>query len=129
MVIIHGMKRKAPEIRAAAVHAVLEGKLSVEDALSIFNVSKSSLYRWIKIYKDEGRIIHKTPPGRPHVLDQQHVFLIQNIMDKQSDITLGELAERLENVVCISTLHNYLKKLGYGYKKKHSKHQSKIEKT
>ena len=70
-----------------------------------------------------------TPPGRPLVLDQQHVFLIQNIMDKQSDITLGELAERLENVVCISKLHNYLKKLGYGYKKKHSKHQSKIEKT
>ena len=81
MGIIWGMKRKSPEIRAAAVHAVLEGKLSIADALSVFHVSKSSLYLWIKIYRDEGRIVHKTPPGRPSVLNQKHESLIRDIPD------------------------------------------------
>ena len=118
MGIIWGMKRKSPEIRAAAVHAVLEGKLSIADALSVFHVSKSSLYLWIKIYRDEGRIVHKTPPGRPSVLNQKHESLIRDIMDKQPDITLAELADRMGNIASIATLHNYLKKHGYGYKKK-----------
>lgn len=122
------MKRKAPEIRAAAVHAVLEGKLSIESALSVFDVSKSSLYRWIKIYQDEGRILHKTSPGRPPVLTPEHMERIQAIIVEEPDITLAELAERLDRSVCIATIHNYLIKLGYGYKKKHSKHQSRIGK-
>lgn len=119
------MKRKAPEIRAAAVHAVLDGKLSVEDALSIFNVSKSSLYRWIKIYRDEGRIIHKTPTGRKAVLTEEHKEQIKKLVDEQQDITLEVIAERLGNIACIATIHNCLRALGYVYKKKHSRHLSK----
>ena len=122
------MKRKAPEIRAAAVHAVLQGKLSIEDALSVFAISKSSLYRWIKIYKDEGRIIHKTPPGRTSVLTQEHIEQIKGIMAEHPDMTLSELAERLDHPACIATIHNCLIKLGYGYKKKHSGRQNKTGK-
>ena len=111
------MKRKAPEIRAAAVHAVQLGKLSLQDALSVFHVSKSSLYRWMKIYKEEGRIIHKTPTGRTPVLTEEHIEQIKKIMAEQPDITLTELAERLDHPACIATIHDHLKKLGYGYKK------------
>ena len=111
------MKRKAPEIRAAAVHAVLQGKLTIESALSVFDISKASLYRWIKIYKDEGRIIHKTSPGRAHALTEEHIEQIKGVMAEQPDITLAELAERLHLPVCLATLHNCLIKLGYGYKK------------
>lgn len=102
------MKRKAPEIRAAAVHAVLEGKLSIESALSVYDVSKSSLYRWIKIYQDEGRILHKTSPGRPPVLTPEHMERIQTIIAEEPDITLAELAERLDQpgVAPISTGHS-----------------------
>ena len=127
--MIRGMKRKTPEIRAAAVLAVLKGKLSVQDALSIFNISKSSLYLWMKIYKDEGRLIHKTPPGRTSVLTQEHIERIKKITAEQPDITLAEIAERLDNIVCISTIHNCLIKLGYAYKKKHSRRQNRTEKT
>jgi len=119
------MKRKTPEIRAAAVHAVLDGKLSVESALSVFSISKSSLYRWIKIYKDEGRILHKTSPGRSTALTQEDLERIKAVMAEQPDITLAELSERLSLPVCIATIHNYLIRLGYGYKKKHSKHPNK----
>ena len=62
------MKRKSPDIREVAIRAVVEKKLSIQDAITIFRVSKSSLYRWIKIFKDEGRLIHKTPPGRPPII-------------------------------------------------------------
>ena len=122
------MKRKAPEIRAAAVHAVQLRKLSMQDALSVFHVSKSSLYRWMKIYKDEGRIIHKTPTGRTPVLTDEHIEQIKMIMAEQPDITLTELAERLDHPACIATIHNHLKKLGYGYKKKHSGRQNRTGK-
>ncbi len=123
------MKRKSPDIRSAAVIAVIEGKISIQDALSVFHVSKSSLYRWIKIYKDEGRLIHKTPPGRPAILSQEQIQTIFNIVDSNPDITLEELAEHMGKIVSISTLFGVLKKGRYGYKKKHSKRQSRIEKT
>ena len=93
------MKRKSPDIRATAIKAVLEKKLSVQDAISIFHVSKSSLYRWIKIFKDEGRLVHKTPPGRPPVINQEIMQKIKDILAKQPDITLAELADSLNNIV------------------------------
>ena len=80
------------------------------------------------IYKDEGRIIHKTPPGRAHALTEEHIEQIKVVMSEQPDITLAELAERLHLPVCLATLHNCLIKLGYGYKKKHSKHQNRTGK-
>ena len=111
------MKRKASEIRSAAVLAVLEGKLSVQDALSIFHISKSSLYLWIKIYKEEGRLTHKTPPGRPPILSQEQKEQILAIVDEQPDITLSELASQLGITVSLATLHNFLRQSGYAYKK------------
>ena len=83
----------------------------------------------MKIYKDEGRLIHKTPPGRTSVLTQEHIERIKKITAEQPDITLAEIAERLDNIVCISTIHNCLIKLGYAYKKKHSRRQNRTEKT
>ena len=111
------MKRKSPDIRATAIKAVLEKKLSVQDAISIFHVSKSSLYRWIKIFKDEGRLVHKTPPGRPPVINQEIMQQIKDILAKQPDITLSELADSLNNIVSAATLHVVLKNAGYVYKK------------
>ena len=111
------MKRKSPDIRAVAINAVLEKKLSIQDAITIFHVSKSSLYRWIKIFKDEGRLIHKTPPGRPPIMNQEIMQQIHDILAKQPDITLAELADSLHNVVSVATLHVVLKNAGYVYKK------------
>ena len=111
------MKRKSPDIRAVAIRAVVEKKLSIQDAITIFHVSKSSLYRWIKIFKDEGRLIHKTPPGRPPIMNQEIMQQIHDIIAKQPDITLAELADSLHNVVSVATLHVVLKNAGYVYKK------------
>ena len=111
------MKRKSPDIRAVAIRAVVEKKLSIQDAITIFHVSKSSLYRWIKIFKDEGRLIHKTPPGRPPIMNQEIMQQIHDILAKQPDITLAELADSLHNVVSVATLHVVLKNAGYVYKK------------
>ena len=111
------MKRKSPDIRAVAIRAVVEKKLSIQDAITIFHVSKSSLYRWIKIFKDEGRLIHKTPPGRPPIMNQEILQQIHDILAKQPDITLAELADSLHNVVSVATLHVVLKNAGYVYKK------------
>ena len=111
------MKRKSPDIRAVAINAVLEKKLSIQDAITIFHVSKSSLYRWIKIYKDEGRLVHKTPPGRPPIITQEIMQQINDILARQPDITLAELADKLDNIVSVATLHVVLKNAGYVYKK------------
>ena len=122
------MKRKSPDIREVAIRAVVEKKLSIQDAITIFRVSKSSLYRWIKIFKDEGRLIHKTPPGRPPIINQEIMQKIKDILEKQPDITLAELADSLNNIVSIATLHVVLKNAGYVYKKKLSRHLNKIGK-
>ena len=106
------MKRKSPDIRAVAINAVLEKKLSIQDAITIFHVSKSSLYRWIKIFKDEGRLSHKTPPGRPPIANQEIMQQINDILAKQPDITLAELADSLHNIVSVATLHVVLKNAG-----------------
>ncbi len=111
------MKRKSPDIRAVAIRAVVDKKLSIQDAITIFHVSKSSLYRWIKILKDEGRLVHKTPPGRPPIINQEIMQQIKNILAKQQDITLAELADSLNNIVSAATLHVVLKNAGYVYKK------------
>ena len=123
------MKRKSPDIRTVAIRAILGKKLSIHEAITIFNVSKSSLYRWIKIYKDEGRLVHKTPPGRPPIVNQRIMRQIDDIIEKQPDITLAEIADSLNNIVSVATLHVLLKKSGYVYKKKLSRHRSKIAKT
>lgn len=111
------MKRKSPDIRTVAIRAILEKKLSIHEAITIFNVSKASLYRWIKIYKDEGRLVHKTPPGRPPIVNQRIMRQIDDIIAKQPDITLAELADSINNIVSVATLHVILKKSGYVYKK------------
>ena len=111
------MKRKSPDIRAVAISAILEKKLSIQDAINIFHVSKSSLYRWIKIFKDEGRLVHKTPPGRPPIINQKIMQQINDILTKHPDITLAELADSLHNIVSVATLHVVLKNAGYVYKK------------
>ena len=111
------MKRKSPDIRVVAIRAILEKKLSIQDAITIFHVSKSSLYRWLKIYKDEGRLVHKTPPGRPPIINQEIMQQINEILANQPDITLAELADRLNNIVSVATLHVVLKNAGYVYKK------------
>ena len=42
---------------------------------------------------------------------------IDDIIAKQPDITLAELADSINNIVSVATLHVILKKSGYVYKK------------
>lgn len=53
-----------------AVQSILAGSQSVMNVAKSFGVSRSSVYRWLERYEDEGSLARKPVSGRPPKIDQ-----------------------------------------------------------
>ena len=103
------------------VVAAIEGGLSTREAAERFSVSKAAAGAWARLKRATGDVVPK-PQGSPEgsILDAHESFIL-GVIETDKDITLSELAERLESEhglhVVPSTIWYFLDRRGMTFKK------------
>lgn len=111
------MKSKPKELREAAVKAIIEKKITLNEAIDLFQTSRAVLYSWLAVFKKEGRLEAKKPTGRKPIITEEISQKLMELIQKNNDITLEELREAIGGIVHITTIHKHLAALGYKLKK------------
>jgi transposase len=110
------------ELRERVLLACERGGLSRSRIADLFGVGESTLYRWCRIRRTEGRREAKARAGGPAPrLDEAALDRLQELAAERDDRTLVEYAaglfERAEVKASASTVCRALKKLGLTRKK------------
>jgi transposase len=110
------------DLRQRVVAAIDEG-LSTREAARRFSIGISTSGAWYRAWRSSGRL-EPGRQGKPKVskLDAHEAFILALVDTDDRDITLAEIAERLE-VECgikasVSTVHGFFAKRGITYKKR-----------
>lgn len=99
------------DLRWRVVRAVENEGLSIREAGRRFCIGESTAGRWHRLWRKSGNVVpgRKGNPGRSR-LDAHSAFLLEMIEEGGKDITLAEMAQRLEAarglLVDPSTIHN-----------------------
>ncbi len=85
-----------------------------------FGISQGQVYRIVEQYRETGSVAVRTSQrGRKPKLSQEELRKTNETLQKQPDITLGELIEQLHLNISESRLSRIVReKLGYSFKKK-----------
>lgn len=121
------------DLRRRVVDA-LEGGLSIREAGRRFCVGEATAGRWHRRWKATGGLNPDRQGGRPgSVLDAHEAFLLGMIEEGGRDVTLAEMAERLEAErgvgVHLTTIWYWLDRRGITYKKRPRTPPSRSAKT
>jgi len=100
------------DLRKRVVDSIIQGKTYME-ASNLFSVSISAIGRWYRNYKKEGDYKPKIRPGAKRKIN---IVELELYIRENDDGSLRKVSERFE--VSIWTVHFWLKKLGFTYKKK-----------
>lgn len=104
------------DLRERVVKAVDNG-MSVEEAVELFEVSKSFIYDMHKRQRDNKPLEPKIKrPGRPAKF-AEHKEHLKRLVKEHPDATLEELREKLPFPVSIGALWNALRREGIVLKK------------
>jgi transposase len=71
-------------LRKIAVHAVEENNYSPEDVIKIFGLSRSSMYDWLKRYREhgyDGLDTKKAPGAEPVITEEMDVWLKRTVLE------------------------------------------------
>jgi len=121
------------DLRWRVVRAVVEDGLSTAEAGRRFCVGKSTAGGWVRLYRRTASVTpgKKGNPGRS-CLDAHEAFLL-GLIEERADITLAEMAERLEAEhglrVQQSTLWYFLDRRGQTFKKRRATRPSRTGRT
>ena len=114
------------ETRLMLLKAVESG-IKVSDVARAYGVNRSTVNRLIRQMKETGSVELRTHlRGRKPSLSEEDLQNIDNLLQKNSDLTINEIRETLNLPVCEETVRKAVMKLGYVYKKK-SLHASEQE--
>ena len=84
-----------------------------------FSIAKSTLYRIVKQYKETGNFkIRTSQRGRKSLLTKTDIEAIKREIEKQPDVTMNEIKERLNLSVHPETIRKKVIELGFRRKKK-----------
>lgn len=92
-------------------------------------VATSSVYKIIAIHKERNNIEPKPFLGRPSILTSEQLSKIKETVEKDNDITLDELIEKLELPIKKSRLSVVLIGMNFSFKKRRFIQKRKNEKT
>jgi len=121
-------KPLSKDIRERLVSAV-EGGLSRRSAAKRFGVAASTAIRWVDQWRRTGDVGLRPQGGdhRSHRIEV-HAEEILALVDEMPDITLGEIAERLDEVhgltVAQSTVWRLLDRHGMTFKKNRTRQRA-----
>lgn len=121
------------DLRSRVVAAVDEG-MSRRRAAARFGVSYSSAIRWVRQAREIGDIAPKPQGGarRESIIDR-HVDLVMDWIDAEPDLTLSEIAVRMEEETGYrpppSVVHEFFQRHGITRKKRRRTQPSKTART
>ncbi|WP_425482729.1 IS630 family transposase [Chelativorans xinjiangense] len=110
------------DLRKRVVEAIEEG-LSTREAARRFSIGISTSGAWYREWRSSGRL-EPGRQGKPKLskLDAHEAFILAPVDTDERDITLAEIAERLEAErgvkAGVTTVHEFFAKRGITYKKK-----------
>ena len=90
------MKPFSEDLRARIAVVYEETELSYPQVADRFNVSESSVRRFVKQWRETGTVTPKPPAKSQHPkLDEEHVRVLAELVKTQVDASQEELRERL----------------------------------
>lgn len=116
------------------VIAAIDAGLSCRAAATRFGIAPSAAVKWHRRWRDTGSVVPKaqggdTRSGRIEALGPEILAMVE----KRPDITLVEIAERLEHEhgerFAPSTVHRFFRRHGWSYKKSPPKPASRTART
>ena len=120
------------DLRRRVIEAI-EGGMATRAAARRFSIGESTAGAWYRRYRATGSV-EPARQGKPSgsVLDAHEAFIF-DLIEEAADITLAEMAERLEKEwsmsVDPSTIWYFLRRRRITYKKRRPMHRSNIAKT
>jgi len=121
------------DLRSRVIAAVDDG-MSRRRAATRFGVSYSSAIRWVRQARETGDLSPKPQGGarRESIIDR-HAALVMGWIDAEPDLTLPEIAMRLDDAVGYrpppSVVHEFFKRHGVTRKKRRRMRPSKTGRT
>lgn len=125
---------KSNEVRKIIVNLIKQNILTNIQIAQVVDVDPSTVSNIYKLYRNTGSIEPKPHRGgNPGWFLDSDYPLLKQLIDKDNDATLPELAQMFEektgDLPALSTLSDALKKLGITRKKKLKSPPKEIEKT
>jgi transposase len=113
------------DLRGRVLLACGQGGLSRARVAALFRVGESTVHRWLRAWREEGRREAKPHAGGPAAkLDEAAQGKLRELVAEADDLTLGEyaarLAEQADLKVSAPTLCRALERLGLVRKKRRS---------
>jgi len=106
------------ELRIRVANAYEKG-MRVTRIKEIFDVSRNTIYKWLKIKDETGDIKAKEGYQKGHSHKVKNMEEFKNFIESNKDKTTQELSEVWTCKISRSTILRYINKINYSYKKKH----------
>jgi transposase len=103
----------------------LDAGMSITKASKIFRVNRQTIYNWIRIKEEPGKIEAKAGYQKGHSHKIKDLGQLEKFIQENPDKTLKQLAELWPEKISGWTLCRWIKKLGYTYKKNFFSYQKK----
>lgn len=115
-------KPLSQDLRVRVVDAV-EGGMSRRAAAERFGVAPSAAVKWLRLWRETGAVTPRAQGGdKRSERIEAHADVILGYVDEAPDITLVEIAERLEaehgQRFAPSTVHRFFARRGVTFKKR-----------
>jgi len=109
-------KPYSKDLRERVLKVVDEKKMTMKAISEMFNIDEKTLYLWRKRREETDSIepITRYQKGCGHKIKDLSSF--KEFMQDNQDVTVDKIIEKFGNM-CKKTVYNYLKKIGYTYKK------------
>lgn len=114
-----GRRPYSDDLRARVVTAVAEG-CSRRAAAKRFAVSESSSIRWVGLHKETGSVSPRRRGSKSRSPLEPHAVWLLELVDKEPDLTLAEIVQRLQDRGVRSTdssVDRFFKRHGVTFKK------------
>jgi len=106
------------ELRIRVLNAYEKG-MRVTKIKETFDVSRNTVYKWLKVREETGDIKAKVGYQNGHSHKVKDMEKFKNFIEANSDKTTKELSDEWECEISRSTILRYISKINYSYKKKH----------
>ena len=89
--------------------------IPIREASELFNVARSSIYRWKQRKQETGNLKRRKIKGAPGIIQEWEEF--EKFVEEHRDKTQVEMAELWHEPISARTISRALKKIGFTRKK------------
>ena len=123
------MRIASADTRRRALAAYDRGVKTQPEIAAIFGMTVRTFQRWLRAWRTEGRDAPGHSPGRPRIIVGKAEQRLRQLVAKEPDATLHELAERLGHSASYVTVQRMLEQWNLPLKKRRCEPPSKIAPT